>query len=67
MPVTAFNLALINPYTMLLSLTLQVFAVVFVVSVLWSIFKKAGQPGWASLIPGYNVYILLKISGVLKK
>jgi hypothetical protein len=24
---------------------------------------KAGQPGWAVLIPFYNVYILLKIAG----
>lgn len=57
----------INPYTMLLTLTLQVFVVVFFISLLWSIFKKAGQPGWASLIPGYNIYLLLKIVGLLKK
>lgn len=29
----------------------------------WKLFVKAGQPGWASLIPIYNVYILLKIVG----
>jgi len=29
----------------------------------WKIFTKAGQPGWASLIPFYNVYIILKIVG----
>lgn len=28
----------------------------------WRIFQKAGQPGWASLIPIYNLYILFKIS-----
>jgi hypothetical protein len=52
---------------MLLTLTLQVFVVVFFISLLWSIFKKAGQPGRASLIPGYNIYLLLKITGLLKK
>ncbi|WP_276482461.1 hypothetical protein [Paraflavitalea pollutisoli] len=52
---------------MLLTLTLQVFVVVFFISLLWSIFEKAGQPGWASLIPGYNIYLLLKITGLLKK
>lgn len=52
---------------MLLTLTLQVFVVVFVISLLWHIFEKAGQPGWASLVPGYNVYILLKIVGVFGK
>ena len=29
----------------------------------WVIFEKAGQPGWASLIPIYNLYILIMISG----
>jgi hypothetical protein len=29
----------------------------------WKVFEKAGQPGWAILIPVYNVYILLKIAG----
>jgi hypothetical protein len=29
----------------------------------WKIYKKAGQPGWASIIPFYNLYILLKIVG----
>ncbi len=29
----------------------------------WKLFVKAGQPGWASLIPIYNIYVLLKIVG----
>ncbi len=29
----------------------------------WKIYEKAGQPGWASIIPFYNIYILLKIVG----
>ena len=29
----------------------------------WKVFEKAGQPGWASIIPIYNIYILLKIAG----
>jgi hypothetical protein len=29
----------------------------------WKVFTKAGQPGWAVLIPFYNLYILLKIVG----
>lgn len=27
----------------------------------WKIFKKAGEPGWKSIIPIYNYYIALKI------
>ena len=29
----------------------------------WKVFVKAGQPGWAILIPFYNLYVLLKIAG----
>ena len=29
----------------------------------WRIYEKAGQPGWACLIPIYNFYVLLKIVG----
>lgn len=29
----------------------------------WKIFEKAGQPGWAAIVPFYNIYILLKIVG----
>lgn len=29
----------------------------------WKIFTKAGKPGWASLIPIYNVIVLLEMIG----
>jgi hypothetical protein len=29
----------------------------------WKIFTKAGQPGWAAIIPIYNLYVLLQIVG----
>jgi len=28
---------------------------------LWAIFKKAGKPGWAAIIPIYNLVVLLQI------
>jgi hypothetical protein len=30
---------------------------------MWKVFTKAGKPGWASLIPIYNIIILLEIVG----
>jgi hypothetical protein len=36
---------------------------VIMIAALWKIFTKAGQPGWACLIPIYNIYILCKIVG----
>jgi len=35
--------------------------VVFAIMSQWKIFTKAGQPGWACLIPIYNIIIILKI------
>jgi hypothetical protein len=29
----------------------------------WKLFTKAGQPGWASIIPTYNIIVLLQIVG----
>lgn len=29
----------------------------------WKIFTKAGKPGWASIVPIYNVIVLLEIIG----
>jgi hypothetical protein len=30
---------------------------------MWKVFTKAGQPGWAAIIPIYNIYIMTKIAG----
>ena len=29
----------------------------------WKIFEKAGKPGWAAIIPIYNIIVLLEIVG----
>lgn len=36
------------------------FAIIGVVA-MWKVFMKAAQPGWAAIIPIYNVIVLLKI------
>ena len=38
------------------------FALLIIASV-WKVFTKAGKPGWASLIPIYNMIVLLEITG----
>lgn len=45
------------------STTLICALVFYVLTVIatWKIFKKAGEPGWKSLIPIYNIYIMFKI------
>jgi ABC-type sulfate transport system permease subunit len=42
-----------------------VFAIIalFLIAAMWKVFEKAGEPGWAAIIPIYNIIILLKIAG----
>jgi hypothetical protein len=38
------------------------FAIIAVLVIsMWKIFVKAGKPGWAALIPFYNMYVLVEI------
>jgi hypothetical protein len=37
--------------------------IVFEIAALWKVFVKAGHPGWAAIIPIWNLYILLKVIG----
>ena len=43
-------------------LVVVAFAALMIASV-WKLFTKAGQPGWAAIIPIYNVYMICKIAG----
>jgi hypothetical protein len=36
---------------------------VLVIAAMWKVFVKAGKPGWAALIPIYNIIVLLEIAG----
>jgi hypothetical protein len=36
---------------------------VLMLAAVWRVFTKAGQPGWAVLIPFYNLYVLLQVAG----
>jgi hypothetical protein len=36
---------------------------ILVLAGIWKSFAKAGQPGWASIIPIYNLVVLLQIAG----
>ncbi|MFZ1730089.1 MAG: DUF5684 domain-containing protein [Bacteroidota bacterium] len=35
----------------------------FFIACYWKIFTKAGQPGWAAIVPFYNLYVMLQIVG----
>jgi uncharacterized membrane protein YoaK (UPF0700 family) len=42
---------------------LYVAVLVLAFAALWKIFTKAGKPGWAALVPIYNIIVLLEIAG----
>jgi len=37
--------------------------IVLVIAGFWKVFTKAGKPGWAVIIPIYNIIVLLEITG----
>jgi len=34
---------------------------ILVIASMWKVYTKAGQPGWAAIIPIYNIVVLLQI------
>ena len=45
----------------LLALIFAIIGVIVIIG-MWKIFVKAGEPGWAAIIPIYNIYIICKIT-----
>jgi hypothetical protein len=50
-------------FVFLLSMLLILALVAFYVYCFWKLFEKAGKPGWATLISGHNIVVLLEIIG----
>ncbi len=42
----------------IISLAIGIFGII----VMWKIFVKAGKPGWAAIVPFYNLYVLFEIT-----
>ena len=36
--------------------------VVAIIGGMWKTFQKAGQPGWAAIVPIYNIVVLMRIA-----
>ena len=51
-----------NLVPVIASVFVLIFALLILIAV-WKVYAKAGQPGWACLVPIYNIYVLLKIIG----
>jgi hypothetical protein len=44
-------------------LIIELALAVLAIAGLWTTFTKAGQPGWGSIIPIYNIILLLRVAG----
>jgi hypothetical protein len=42
---------------------LQLAIAIAVLAGLWKVFEKAGKPGWAALIPIYNLFVYAEVAG----
>ncbi|MEI7683264.1 MAG: DUF5684 domain-containing protein [Candidatus Saccharibacteria bacterium] len=47
----------------ILIMLLYLVVLVVAIAAMWKIFVKAGEEGWKSLIPIYNTWVLIEISG----
>lgn len=43
-------------------LIISLASMVFGIIVMWKLFVKAGKPGWASIVPFYNLYVFFEIT-----
>jgi hypothetical protein len=46
-----------------LILLIELSIIVAIVAGIWKVFAKAGKPGWAAIIPIYNLIVILQIAG----
>ena len=51
------------PVSFYVFLAFNLLVVGFFVAVGWKLYQKAGEPGWAVLVPVYNALVLLRIVG----
>ena len=55
--------AVSNPVVLTFSFIIWFVTVAFFIAAQWKLFAKAGEPGWAALVPIYNMVVMMKIAG----
>ena len=58
-----FDSAASNPVILVLFFIIWFAIIAVYVAAQWKLFTKAGEPGWAAIIPVYNMIVLMKIAG----
>lgn len=47
----------------LVTMIIYLALIILMLAGMWKIFEKAGKPGWAAIIPIYNIIVLIEIVG----
>ena len=53
----------IEPWVIAALVAVQLALMLLVLAAWWRIFEKAGEPGWAAIVPIYNGIVAVKIAG----
>lgn len=53
----------VEPWVLVALFAVQLAMMALLIAAWWRIFEKAGEPGWAAIIPIYNALVMLKIAG----
>ena len=61
-PTTSSGFGGADPMVYNLIIVLSLAVAVFMVVALWKLFKKAGKPGWAAIVPFYNTWVMVEIA-----
>jgi Family of unknown function (DUF5684) len=48
---------------MMIFLVIWLAVFVLMIASMWKVFAKAGQPGWAAIVPIYNIFVMLRVAG----
>lgn len=48
----------------IISCILLIVAAILIIISMWKLFVKAGKPGWAAIVPVYNIIVMLDIIGL---
>lgn len=54
------------PDNLIIILALTFIVLIFEIVCTWIVYKKAGIPGWKSIIPIYNIFVLFELANVRK-
>ena len=63
---SSYGIAALSGVMLIFALIIMIIAIaagILQIVAMWKLFNKAGKPGWASIVPVYNIIVLFEIIG----